>query len=325
VWSRDVFANNVKIEVPTPAHSPLGKQLCGLLELFSRPWFYRRWVIQEAVLCRRRVVCCGTLQILWDALVVAASILPFHIHLLLPLWSSLEFPPNSAPVFSLEQMLIMDDLATTVEAGRPLSLSSLLARCRDFVQTDERDKFYSLSELISDPKLPPPDYTLTTSQVYLNFARYLVSIGEEKIAIFMAARQDRHLEYPSWVPRWPPLEEHQSPGGWDDPSQRPGPQAVVRLGDDLSEIIAQGAFLDRIKQTGPPLTKNQTNADAMTCEDYLIWLQKSTEAIARRDGGSHEGCLYMSDYSIHESMMALLGVEGMKLPVSTKEEVLPSI
>lgn len=46
---------------------PLGNQQPHALDrLFHRPWFGRRWILQEVALAREPIVCCGRYQLPWD-------------------------------------------------------------------------------------------------------------------------------------------------------------------------------------------------------------------------------------------------------------------
>jgi hypothetical protein len=79
-FSKEAFVNNFKIDIPESGQSPARKRIAGLFDLFGRPWFYRRWVVQGAAVSKRRIVYCGETLIDWNALVLMASILSFNIH-----------------------------------------------------------------------------------------------------------------------------------------------------------------------------------------------------------------------------------------------------
>ena len=46
----------------------------ALLELMQRPWFSRRWVVQEIALARRAVIYCGTDKISWNKFAIAVEL-----------------------------------------------------------------------------------------------------------------------------------------------------------------------------------------------------------------------------------------------------------
>ena len=253
---------------------------------------------------------------------IMASVLSFHMNLMIPLFKEITL---GSDMWSTENILMMDDLASVVEENKPLILSSLLARARDFKQSDGRDKIYALLGLISDPNLPKVDYTITPLQMYLRFSRYLVSVGQGKSVIFMAAREDRHPEHPSWVARWPPLLEHQSLGGWDDPGLWSGPQARVHLGNEDSTIIGQGTCLDKIKLAGPILSNSKKKTDSITCQDYLTWLQNSTDVIAHGNEELQRRTSNLTVSEIHENIADLLGTRDLIFPDGSRDDLVQSV
>lgn len=44
-------------------------QFSALKTLFERSWFSRKWTFQEIILARKAIVCCGSLELVWDDLV----------------------------------------------------------------------------------------------------------------------------------------------------------------------------------------------------------------------------------------------------------------
>jgi hypothetical protein len=44
-------------------------QFGALKTLFERSWFSRKWTFQEIILARKAIVCCGSLEMVWDDLV----------------------------------------------------------------------------------------------------------------------------------------------------------------------------------------------------------------------------------------------------------------
>ena len=46
----------------------------SLLELMQRPWFSRRWVIQEVTLARKAIIHCGAAKLSWTKFAVAVEL-----------------------------------------------------------------------------------------------------------------------------------------------------------------------------------------------------------------------------------------------------------
>jgi hypothetical protein len=64
-WELGPFVKNI-------GYAPSWKALRALI---ARPWFSRRWILQEILLARNATVICGDKMVSWDALKTAVQIL----------------------------------------------------------------------------------------------------------------------------------------------------------------------------------------------------------------------------------------------------------
>ncbi|KAN0112520.1 HET domain containing protein [Hyaloscypha variabilis] len=155
--------------------------------LFSRPWFNRIWVLQEAILSKTAVVYCGEKTISWDAI---KHFKQFNV--------SARWLDNLPYIIARSQIIPKDTIAVEYEV-----LKELL-QARHCESTDPRDKIYALLPLLSHAGINPdiiPNYSHSPSQVYTDVAMYLMkSIGLELLCVVNGRSQLPGLA--SWVPDW---------------------------------------------------------------------------------------------------------------------------
>ncbi|KAF4988142.1 hypothetical protein FDECE_15172 [Fusarium decemcellulare] len=166
-----------------------------LADLLARPWFTRKWVIQEAVYARQLLVICGDKMIPFDELSNLVRAL-FHSGIALVIETVLrETNPRYAEV--LTNFLVIQQIRATINpALAPKSpgpnLSDMVAVGQAFACSDKKDHVFAMLGLATDcldPDVkarsaffPSPDYALTSDQV---FTRYALQPGST---------------LPSWVP-----------------------------------------------------------------------------------------------------------------------------
>ena len=158
-----------------------------LESLFSRPWFNRIWVLQEAILSKTAIVYCGEKTISWDAI---KHFKQFNV--------SARWLDDLPHIIARRQITPNDTVAVEYEV-----LKELL-QARHCESTDPRDKIYALLPLLSHAGINPdiiPNYNHSPTQVYTDVAIYLMkSIGLELLCAVNGRSQLPGL--PSWVPDW---------------------------------------------------------------------------------------------------------------------------
>ncbi|KAK2005688.1 HET-domain-containing protein, partial [Colletotrichum eremochloae] len=142
------------------------RKLCGhdnvaglgaLHKFFLRPWFSRRWVIQEACLAREAVVHCGGHSILLHSVALAAK-----------RFQSLDlasYPINMA--------------ANLLNPTTKRSMLELLWYFHDAECLEPRDRIAALSGLTLDKYSALLDYTVHWTQLYKQFASLVFDLGTE--------------------------------------------------------------------------------------------------------------------------------------------------
>ncbi|PVH83556.1 HET-domain-containing protein [Cadophora sp. DSE1049] len=170
-----------------------------IIDIASRPWWTRVWVIQEAAVARSIVVRCGDDEMPWwlfsNALSAIATLAP-----------DLSGPSTESLILFKKRLSIHMHISRSSSR----SLEDLVANTRIMVATDPKDMVYALLGLagnVGDPTSHPicsPDYSSATSvlDVYRDFVAHCISSGSLDI-ICMRRNYDRlDGSWPSWVPDW---------------------------------------------------------------------------------------------------------------------------
>ncbi|KAJ3528242.1 hypothetical protein NM208_g7335 [Fusarium decemcellulare] len=184
-----------------------------LADLLARPWFTRKWVIQEAVYARQLLVVCRNQTIHFDELSNLARAL-FHSGLALVIETVLhEINPRYAEV--LTNFLVIQQIRATINPTlAPKSpgpnLSDMVAVGQAFACSDKKDHVFAMLGLAADyldPDVkarsaffPSPDYALTSDQVFTRYALY--ELLDKRCLDLLSLRSHRQpgSTLPSWVP-----------------------------------------------------------------------------------------------------------------------------
>lgn len=169
-------------------------------KLFDHSYFTRKWIFQEILIAREGAILCGSFALSWDCVDAFLSSFVKHTY-------------KSKPSGNLNLRLIMGSLFLRLlmidflrnhnqSLGDTLHLLSLLRATRSLKATDPRDIIYSMLNISHNPGILTlrPDYRLSTEEVFIATARYLISF--DITALFDAIGVDRSSQLPSWVPDW---------------------------------------------------------------------------------------------------------------------------
>lgn len=161
-----------------------------LHQFFTRPWFTRRWVIQEMGAASEAQFHCGAMSIDYEAIRRFFELFGY-------LGTSVD----------LDQARELIRCKTSF--GKPDDLLSALNAYHDFCCQDDRDRVAALLGLWDGETRPwtgfKIDYALSVEENYLALAAKLVSAGE-CLSVLRAA-DNRHTRepqtgLPTWVPDW---------------------------------------------------------------------------------------------------------------------------
>ncbi|KXH66391.1 hypothetical protein CSAL01_10006 [Colletotrichum salicis] len=188
-------------------------RLKAIGSLFERSWFQRVWVIQERVLSKDCLVCCGDTWMSWDALYDGFWVLCGVRDYLNIVGSGTGRRDSSTLVASLTAAL---DRVTPVAFTRPnsslLTLFSLLSRMCNEAQlqaSDQRDYVFSLLGLVSPDSSPaiPVQYNKDWQTIRTEVAKACLIYYGPRILSFAGSGGVHYaaaslIRKPSWAPDW---------------------------------------------------------------------------------------------------------------------------
>ncbi|MCJ1243107.1 hypothetical protein MMC30_000304 [Trapelia coarctata] len=242
--------NLILAGVPPTHHDPWK----SLARFLARPWFSRVWVVQEAVLSRAVIVTCGSHQIGWEDLHIAAETID-------KILCGAIVDSGHLRIMSLQRYQQRRE-------EKDLGLLRLLLVERSQLATDDRDKVFALLGLATDVGKKDhggegarihiaPDYRGDVKQVYTDLGRAIIT-GSESLSILTAAGLLSHPgvpHLPSWVPDWSrresakPLMTRQGESNYRACNGRP---ADYSISPDGLRLTVSGILCDRISSTGRP-------------------------------------------------------------------------
>ncbi|KAK5657901.1 hypothetical protein OQA88_2450 [Cercophora sp. LCS_1] len=183
------------------------KALCWML---SRPYWSRVWIVQEVAVSRQVTVYIGRFTMPFSLVEKAVANLGVHLNGCCQDWMSSTLPPAFSDVipdlvnaaFSILPLRQIRKKWHDPSFQHSLTLPRLVMSTCSRKATDPRDKVYSLIGLVKDWNSQPPfqpNYTKTTSQVFSEFAAWLLS-QDLSYLIFAPTSQRLMRELPSWQP-----------------------------------------------------------------------------------------------------------------------------
>ncbi|KAG8165586.1 hypothetical protein KVR01_004138 [Diaporthe batatas] len=241
-------------------------------QLLCRPWFTRRWVVQEVALARDVTVVCGRHAARWDELCRLCGWIADNSGILLRVMEKHRTNPNrgqrlgrvEAPFRNPGRIMAARDLRDG--AKDPAVLQQLLLRFRNFQAADPRDRIFSLLGLALpadqvDPDLRP-NYRISVEDLYIQVASRILRRDADPLILSVAGvGHRRSLDLPSWVPDWTSLAggtslaEIAAAGNYQATDQ--GTRPSISYDPKLPKVLSiTGSVVDTISKVSygrPPL------------------------------------------------------------------------
>ncbi|ORY16933.1 heterokaryon incompatibility protein-domain-containing protein [Clohesyomyces aquaticus] len=209
--------------------APSSEFWISIANLFNRSWFWRVWVVQEAVLARAATVKWGNVEIEWHLVGAAAALIRTNYREVC----------EEMQIGGIYNAYLMFRLSTMSNLPPPmLSFHHLLRLTRQFEATDPRDHVYGILGLNIDGKITNttssylvPDYHITHTELWKRIA-WKIILDSQNLSILSNVQHtegnykrergriwvrpgalrifdtlqrkkiDDDGESPSWVPRW---------------------------------------------------------------------------------------------------------------------------
>lgn len=178
----------------------------ALVDLMTRSYFSRTWIVQEIILSSDAVVVCGQHKISWKIFVHASQAFMSGINYL----ASLMDQAVRMRYLNLQGIIIAE---RRFHHRDRLQLLAMLTSFQKLETTDPRDKIYATLGIVAPYKrvhhlydeIPiTPDYTKSSEEVYKEAAVYLIWERQDLyLWSFQPPTSQRNLKtLPSWVPDW---------------------------------------------------------------------------------------------------------------------------
>ena len=232
----------------------------ALRNLLKRPWFERLWIVQEIVMCSRKIMlfCGRDIAITWDALAeVVVAIEANGISRLL-LQADDDGRGNSNAPHGLLNTACIFALKRMKEKQQPISLQFGLIYCLRFKATDPRDKVWAVLGLASDADDPVlyPNYGEPVCEVFTLSSRHMMTTSSSlRILHFAGIGWSRQIQdLPSWVSDWSAPQRLIIYGDMaDNAGYRASASlsSIVRAGPDSKSVTLRTILIDSMHECLP--------------------------------------------------------------------------
>ena len=183
----------------------------ALSKLLARPWFSRRWVVQEIALARKATVHCGTESIPWtefaDAVALFGTIRNEVVKHMSPAQAyelGETYALGAASLIDISSNIYRKDHVRGQIQERLLNLESLLTKLPMFDVSDARDAVYATITLAKDTfgnESIPVDYTMPPVKLFAIVTKFVIEkSGSLDIICCPWAPRHAYLTLPSWIP-----------------------------------------------------------------------------------------------------------------------------
>ncbi|CAH0051648.1 unnamed protein product [Clonostachys solani] len=169
-----------------------------ILELFLRPWFTRKWVVQEVALAKHVVMCCGNLWFPFHTLgMVTLALVEWPVSAgLMAQWNKKYFTGlfNAYFLYSVHRKNVN-------KCEDQEDILSFLVRTKLFHCSVPHDHIYGLLGLLDTFGASlKPDYQCSAADAFSHFAIWNLVEEQRPEVLCIASKPDGQIGLPSWVP-----------------------------------------------------------------------------------------------------------------------------
>ena len=264
-----------------------------IIELYSLPWFTRVWIVLEVTVAKELHILCGSSAISYKEFSIGTAVLHKMLQTFMLTAGNLTFTDirSAWDLVSTRHAYQNKLLQDTHADPEPLFADDKLwwptwqsIRILDYLESmrrecsDPRDKVYALLSLRdgSDVQISP-DYAKSTGEVYIQFAKAYLALGEIRILPYAGSQRNlgevetghdhtgrsKQDKMPSWGPDW---QCGRSSLGLGGSSRRPFSTAIklssnTKTDVQSNEISVAGYIMDTIKHRQGTLSLGQHGSE----------------------------------------------------------------
>jgi hypothetical protein len=249
----------------------------AIRSIFSRNWWNRAWIFQEAIVSQSAILLCGSSFLWWDAIVQTVSLIHeiSHDEDMIP--DKLVESISGVAHRSVQVLnLIGYWKEYRCQQSRPRALIETLSSLRNLYASDPKDKVYAGLGLTTE-RLIDIDYSLETHQIYTSLAGSYITKFQNLDILDYCVFPEGKSDLPTWVPDWR-VKNHSSPffksshhhgEGWTyaasgrrrlETSMTGSPPTLIVKGSIITTIEALGEKL-HFRPPGPERTTKESIDD----------------------------------------------------------------
>jgi Heterokaryon incompatibility protein (HET) len=234
----------------------------AISQLIDRPYFTRKWIIQEIAMSRSLFCVLGSHYFRWDLFIKEVLVQRGDI--------------RGLPMHESLHAFWLLDLVDRVGRSQPNPLLKLLYYTRNSKATDPRDHVFSLLGVATDSDdFPPPDYEKAIDQIYHQTSCSLVRQGSGFLMFHLVGLRSTSNGLPSWVVDWRDLDTSYPCKyfAWFHAGGRDG---TVKLYMDDTILRTCGKIVDRVIAIAEPFRAELNLLDRLEC-----YIKNSSDAFGR--------------------------------------------
>ncbi|TGJ78467.1 hypothetical protein E0Z10_g10295 [Xylaria hypoxylon] len=266
-----------------------------LTVLVARPWFRRKWIVQEVVLAREAVLCVGHVRLPWTELALLVYTMSALEVVNIAAESILKktvTEKGSGP-FALSQVFVqpMDNILFILQVSEYRQHATLvdgIMATRSFKCTVEHDHIYALLGLQFKHTSIKVNYEIPIVESFVRFAKAALLEGQslqllglapfktlfgvpevERLPLPSWAPDLRMIEYPATLVSYSVLKQRFHAGGHSKP--------ILSLSEDHLVLCAHGRIIDTVKALAPSLVDilHLDHPDIRSHKDFIEFLSNS--------------------------------------------------
>ena len=264
-----------------------------LVNLLSRPWFRRTWIIQEVASAKDAIVICGRQSLEWEALADVYMRLGDNF---LPITQV----GGEAARYSLENIFAIENTRRSRDGPLFIPLFHVLITTSSSQCQDPRDKIFAVKGLArdwADKRGLETNYEASFETLFRSFAIADANRNTNLRTLSCASgpEQSKHTKLPSWVPDWRYIDNPHPFVKYSDRTKfcaSGGMKAEAWHSRDQNVLHVKGKWVDSVAMLGEKPRKFAKTAAIFEIDskkvaeikDSHLWLQECEELASKRDG-----------------------------------------
>ncbi|KAI4098230.1 MAG: hypothetical protein L6R37_006600 [Teloschistes peruensis] len=257
-----------------------------LAELLDRPWFTRAWVFQEAVVAKRGIVLCGSLEIDMEVLInLLDGVCDRDFEEVGETASIMHTSKGYKPMFAIREARF-EELYGASSSRKSKWLAMLWQGMGNLNATNQRDKVYAFLAFSDSEEVAriAPSYEKSVASVYSDAALRSIQSMQSLDVLELAIKRDKFsFTLPSWVPDFsrplpslPFMTHNVGSTAFDASKGLLYPNWTQELPRNISKLYVHGCIISTVKLIAPmvfPIYEpGKTLHDTIGLTEIIAWM-----------------------------------------------------